>query len=105
MKVVPTLLLAGLFSFGISTSMLHAQDAIRISEFMALNTDGLDDEDGDEEDWIEIHNAGITAVNLGGWFLTDATNNLQKWMFPPVLLPANGYLVVFASNKDRNAGE
>ncbi len=80
---------------------LHGQDFVQISEFMAINHNGLDDEDRNEEDWIEIHNAGLTAVNLEGWFLTDKADNLTKWVFPAVMLGSDAYLVVFASEKDR----
>lgn len=37
-------------------------------------------------DWIEIHNAGTTPVNLDGWFLTDSAGNPTKWQFPAVTL-------------------
>ena len=80
---------------------LHAQDMLRINEFMAVNENGLDDEDRDEEDWIEIHNAGMNAVNLEGWYLTDSARNLTKWKFPAVTLGSDMYLIVFASGKDR----
>ncbi|OPX22381.1 MAG: hypothetical protein B1H04_05080, partial [Planctomycetales bacterium 4484_123] len=78
-----------------------------ISEFMAINDRVLADEDGDHPDWIELHNAGSAAVNLDGWFLTDTSANLSRWRLPAVTLPADGYLVVFASGKDRSdpAGE
>ncbi|MBN2508247.1 MAG: lamin tail domain-containing protein [Verrucomicrobia bacterium] len=76
-------------------------DLLRINEFMAWNTYGLDDDSGDEEDWIEIQNYGTTAVNLDGWFLTDKTNNLTKWRFPATNLTAGAYLIVFASERDR----
>jgi hypothetical protein len=33
--------------------------------------------------------------------LTDSTGDLTKWRFPVALVPPNGYLVVFASGKDR----
>src|ERR1041384_311957 len=74
---------------------------VRINEFMASNTRTLADEDGSFEDWIEIHNKGTNTVNLAGWYLTDDALNLAKWEFPWTNLAANGYLVVFASNKDR----
>ncbi|HEX2973984.1 MAG TPA: lamin tail domain-containing protein, partial [Tepidisphaeraceae bacterium] len=80
--------------------LLAAADPI-ISEFMALNTKGLMDQDGDYSDWIEIHNPGDTAINLDGWYLTDTVDTLAKWRLPAVTLDANGYLVVFASGKDR----
>ncbi|MHC4230738.1 MAG: lamin tail domain-containing protein, partial [Planctomycetota bacterium] len=76
-------------------------EPVRISEFMAVNESGFDDEDRDEEDWIEIHNAGMNTVNLDGWFLTDDVNILMKWAFPKVTLAPGGYLVVFASGKNR----
>jgi hypothetical protein len=77
-----------------------------ISEFLAANngngTNALRDEDGDASDWIEIHNPLPTVANIGGWFLTDVTNNLTKWRIPTnVNLSAEGYLVVFASGKNR----
>jgi len=82
-------------------AILHGQDFMRINEFMAINDRGLDDADRDEEDWIELYNAGLSPVNLQGWFLTDKADNLTKWAFPPVTIGPDGYLVVFASEKDR----
>jgi len=82
--------------------LLPAQESVQISEFMAVNERGLDDEDRDEEDWIEIHNAGAGPVSLEGWFLTDSPRDLTKWKFPAVTLEADAYLVVFASGKDRS---
>lgn len=73
----------------------------RISEFVAQNTYSLLDEDGDSEDWIEIENTAGTPVSLAGWYLTDNPENLTKWQIPAVTLDPNGYLVIFASNKDR----
>jgi len=79
----------------------RAQESVRISEFMAVNNNGLDDEDRDEEDWIELHNTGASAVNLDGWYLTDDADVLTKWSFPNVTLAPGAFLVVFASGKDR----
>ncbi|MFN0069770.1 MAG: lamin tail domain-containing protein, partial [Limisphaerales bacterium] len=76
-----------------------------IAEFLASNAAGLADENGDREDWIELHNPGAAAVDLGGWFLTDDPAALTKWRFPATNLPAGGHLVLFASTKNRtNAG-
>ena len=72
-----------------------------ITEFMAVNDTALADEDGDYPDWVEIHNASASEVNLDGWYLTDSAGNLDKWRFPAVTIPAGGYMVVFASRKDR----
>ncbi|XAL98704.1 lamin tail domain-containing protein [Phycisphaeraceae bacterium D3-23] len=72
-----------------------------ITEFLASNDTVLDDEDGDSSDWIEIYNAGDTALDLDGWHLTDDADDLTQWTFPDVSLEPGQYLVVFASNKDR----
>jgi hypothetical protein len=74
---------------------------VHLTEFSAANATGLADEEGDTEDWIEIANFGVTSVNLEGWHLTDDRNDRRKWTFPATPLPPNGYLVVFASGKDR----
>jgi hypothetical protein len=72
-----------------------------ISEFLAVNSDGLVDEDGDASDWIEIHNRGDEPADLTGWSLTDDASTLGKWMFPATSIPADGRLIVFASDKNR----
>src|ERR1051325_10790048 len=72
-----------------------------ISEFMPDNGHVLADEDGQFPDWIEIQNPNPTSFNLAGYFLTDNAAQLNKWAFPPVTLPPNGFLVVFASGKNR----
>ncbi|MGB0774266.1 MAG: lamin tail domain-containing protein [Akkermansiaceae bacterium] len=72
-----------------------------ITEFLASNSSGLTDEDGDHSDWIEIHNPSASAVNLNGWHLTDDSGQLSQWTFPAVSLNPGGYLVVFASEKNR----
>ncbi len=75
--------------------------APRISEFLADNATGIRDEDGDREDWIEIHNPDGVSVNLSGWSLTDKSSHDAPWVFPPVVLGPGERLVVFASKKDR----
>ena len=94
------LLVVSTFAFG-HPAVVRAQQTVRISEFMAVNNNSLDDEDRDEEDWIEIHNAAADTVNLKGWYLTDNINDLTKWAFPEVTLAPGDYLIVFASGKNR----
>ncbi len=75
--------------------------AVVITEFLAENRDGLLDEDGDSSDWIEVQNQGAVTVNLDGWHLSDDSEELRKWGFPPTELLPGEYLLVFASGKDR----
>ncbi|HUF61488.1 MAG TPA: CotH kinase family protein [Verrucomicrobiales bacterium] len=73
-----------------------------ISEFSSDYQTRIADKDGDYPDWIEIHNPEDTLFSLTGWHLTDNPDNLQKWAFPTqAKVPAGGYLVVFASGKNR----
>ncbi len=92
---------AGALLLGLLSAPASAQ--LRISEFMASNLSVTQDEDAAYSDWIEIHNASNDAVNLSGWYLTDTETNLVRWMFPATNLPAGGFLLVFASGKDRAA--
>ncbi|WP_035601132.1 lamin tail domain-containing protein [Haloferula sp. BvORR071] len=72
-----------------------------INEFCASNQSGLQDGDGDRSDWIEIYNPDAVSADLSDWYLTDSAAAKTKWRFPAVSIPAKGYLVVFASGKDR----
>ncbi|MBK8048605.1 MAG: lamin tail domain-containing protein [Anaerolineales bacterium] len=80
---------------------------VSISEFMAApndtaGSDALRDEDGAVVDWIEIQNPGATAADLSGWYLTDRSDELDRWRFPAgTRVRPYGYLVVMASGKDR----
>src|ERR1051325_9297442 len=96
----PAFLLAVLFCLFGGVAAPAAEDVF-ISEFMAVNNSNLADEDGGFSDLIEIHNSGAMPVDLNGWFLTDKLSQLTEWRFPATNLPPNGYLVVFASGKDR----
>lgn len=74
---------------------------LRITEVMASNDDTLLDFEGDSPDWVELYNPSDEAVDLAGLHLTDRSNNLTKWEFPPgESIAPGGYRVVFASNKD-----
>ena len=72
-----------------------------ISEFMAANNSGTRDADGDFSDWIEIYNPGRAPVSLAGWYLSDDPLDLTKWRFPDVTIAGQGFVLVFASDKDR----
>src|SRR5438128_1022344 len=77
----------------------HGQ--VIISEFMADNKTALADEDGQFPDWIEIYNTGANTVNLRAWSLTDDPTHQARWFLPSTNLTAKGFLVIFASGKNR----
>ena len=81
-----------------STAPLAGQ--IILNEVASTNA-RFEDEDGDTPDWIELHNPDATAHSLAGWHLSDDRENLTKWSFGQQLIEAGGYLLVWASDKDR----
>ena len=73
-----------------------------ITEFLTNNNSGILDENGTRQDWIEIHNPDLVAVDMGGYHLTDDVGLPTRWTFPSgVIVAPGGYLVVFASGKNR----
>lgn len=81
-----------------------------ITEFLAINDSILEDADGAFSDWIEIHNPTDSPVDLEGFILTDDPEfDLGEpdthWKLPAGQLAAGGYLVIFASGKDRSIGD
>ena len=81
--------------------MLQAQPSVFINEFMASNQQFLLDEDGDDSDWIELYNATAQSINVLGYTLSDKADALNRWALPDTSLEPGGFLVVFASGKDR----
>ncbi len=77
-----------------------------ISEFLADNVTGIADRDGLRGDWIEIHNPSAVQQAMGGWYLTDDVGLKTKWQFPAVVIEPGGFLLVWATGKNRRvAGE
>ena len=94
----------GSYSFGrLSPEQLEPRQLLAaqpvITEFLAGNNDHSLDGDGNASDWIEIYNAGDESTDLSGYRLTDDSDDLSKWMFPKVELPAKQYMVVYASGQ------
>ncbi len=71
-----------------------------INEFMASNDSwNVPGDNGDQPDWIEIYNTGETAIDMGGWYVTDALDDPAKYQLPagnPELttVPGHGFLVI-----------
>jgi hypothetical protein len=78
-----------------------AATPVLLNEFLASNSRSLQDEDGDRPDWIELFNPNAVSVDLSNHGLSDDPALPRKWQFPGVSIPAKGFLVVFASAKDR----
>lgn len=74
---------------------------IQINEIVSTNGTVLYDEDGDTPDWFELYNTSGQQINLNGYGITDDPDDLSMWVFPSIVLEPNGFLVIFASDKNR----
>lgn len=90
------LLLLALF-FG---EILIGQDIV-INELVSSNDSVIQDIDGDYSDWIELHNLKNYDISITDYTLSDDSSILDKWVFPDMVIPANAYLLIFASDKDK----
>ncbi len=90
------------------TGAAPAGPVLRLNEFLASNvTIAPDNVDFDDySDWVEIHNAGGTEVDLDGYYLTDDLASPTRWPFPAgTRIAAGGYLVVRADGFNAGPGE
>ncbi len=76
----------------------HSQ--LLLNELMSNNFTILEDQFGEHPDWIEIYNSGDEDIHLENYWISDNKDELNKWNLPPVDLPGDAYLLIFASGKD-----
>lgn len=86
-----------------STNNLNPGDLV-INEFMASNQTAFADQNGEFDDWIEIHNPGSSPVSMLDVFLTDNLNMPNKWAFPDTFIAAGGYLIIWADENGTQPG-
>lgn len=80
----------------------HAQ--VVINELQSSNDATVLDEAEEYDDWIELHNTGSEAANVGGMILKDSGG---EWTIPSIAaanIPAGGYLLIWA-DKDEDQGD
>jgi hypothetical protein len=77
--------------------------AVVVNEFLARNDEGIQDETGAREDWLEIHNPEDVAVDLTGYYLSDDPAEPLKWAFPAgITVPAGGFLLVWCDDDEQD---
>lgn len=81
MKRTKAFISAILLLSGISLGAQNLSD-LRVSEIVAQNENGLVDEFGERNGWIEIFNTSSGTVRFGGCYLTDDPTNLKKYHVP-----------------------
>ena len=90
--------LVALLSAVVGVSRLRADaPPVVINELLAGNASAtLDPDYKNFVPWVELHNTGGSAVNLGGYRLTDDLDPPTRWIIPSgVNVPAGGYLILW----------
>ena len=90
-------------------SVNAAEVTLVINEFMASNSTSIQDPQGHYDDWIEIYNYGVNAINIGGMYLTDNPSSPTKWRIPANItaattVAAGGHLLIWADNDTADTG-
>lgn len=86
------------------------KESLFLNEIMSSNDSTIRDGDVDDpdegdkggtySDWIELYNSSDQAINLAGFTLSDSSST---WTIPEVFIPGKGYLIIWASDKDKVA--
>lgn len=88
------------FLFSITT---YSQ--VVINEYSASNLTTYTDNYSKTEDWIELYNTSSSAVNIGGYYLSDDVDFLTQWQIPAgTIISGNGLLTFWCSGRDESSG-
>ena len=78
-------------------NVLPSLPTLWINEVQPENVNGIKDNTGQNDPWIELYNSGSNAVSLDGFFLANSYSNLIQWPFPPgASLNPGEFKVIFA---------
>ena len=80
---------------------------VSINEFMAVNDSlsTIKDPAGETDDWIELYNNTDADIDLSNAFLSDNSDNPEKWQFPVgTTIRANDYMIIWADKDEDQEG-
>ncbi len=106
---VAAIVLLAVESAGAAGELTAAGPALLLNEVLAANSHGLKDPQGQYDDWLELYNAGTTAINTAGMYLTNDGANATKWRIPSdrtalTTIPPHGYLLIWADGDTGSPG-
>ena len=64
------------------TAGAQSQDAMRLNEYLVVNTADFQDDFGQQTAWIELFNSSYGTVDIAGCFLSDDPADLKKYAIP-----------------------
>ncbi|MBK6963629.1 MAG: CotH kinase family protein [Bacteroidales bacterium] len=92
-----------LFVALLSLCGITATSQVVINEYSCSNFESFPDNYDSFEDWIELYNPGASAINIGGYFLSDKPDAPMTWQIPAgTTIPANGFKLFWASGRDES---
>ncbi len=89
--------------FAPASAQIRAGELV-INEFLASNSSYGSDQDGEFNDWVEIMNAADSTVIINGYYLTDDSVFLTKWLIPDTSLPSQSFLIIWCDRDSHQAG-
>ncbi len=92
------------FDDSVLTVATPTVSAVKINEFMADNVSAVADQNGEFEDWIELHNPTSAPISLKNCHLSDKITEFGKWIFPDTSIAPFSYLTVWADQDTTQAG-
>ncbi len=94
-----------------SAQSMHGKPTVngmlKINEIMAGNSNTLQDEDEDYDDWVELHNTAAYDIDIAGLYISDNPDRPDKFQIPSgneslTRIKAGGFLLLWL---DKETGE
>lgn len=95
------------FALSLFLISFSIQGQIVINEYSCANLSLYEDNFSKHEDWIELYNTTDSPVDAAGYYVSDRASKPTKWQIPSgvqTVIPAHGFLIIFASNRDTAMG-
>jgi hypothetical protein len=93
------------FSFSCVKPEEPSESVIHINELLPVNKTIAADQNGEYDDWIELHNNSSASVDISGYFLSDDKDLRTKWELPSgTTIPGMGFLIIWADEDIAQAG-
>ena len=103
--IMTAVLLLAAVAWNTAAAEEELHPVIMISEVMASNDSVATYPKAGYTDWVEIFNSGDTAVDLGGWGLSDNPEKPGKWQFPDgTTIRPGEYRVILCDKDEEKSG-
>ena len=88
-----------MFSIEKSSTTVH----LFINELMAINSNGVVDEEGKTEDWFELYYGGESFINLSDYYITDDITEPFKYALPSKTVGPNSFHLFWADSDESDS--